>query len=895
MKEIPSNYLTLSETSIPYFTPSLMSFKELNSIYVEREVTVQEILTFIHDRIGGILKIPEHHILFIGPRGVGKTHLISLIYHYVDKELRNHLFIAWLREEEYGIVSFLELLIRIFRVLINEYEDKYNDLEKEVEKLYVIPIKEAEEQAKKLLDGFLKKHSLLLLIENLDELFARLEDKEQQKLYTYLESNPSSFIILATAKRRFDAIKEGSLFDGFFKINELNNFTIEEAVLLVKKIAEFRSDEKLVSFILTPQGNSRIHAIYALAGGNPRIYVILSQFLTFDSLNKLIPSFRNHLDALTPFYQERMSNISHQQKKIVEFLSDQKKAVSVKEIARYCFMSHQTASSQLKELIKEDYVKKINWRKFPDLNLDKRESYYELSQPLMRFCLNFKNQRGEPIDLILEFLRGWYSPEELQRNLEQLPMEDSMRKDLLQAHQKGSEYVKEEKVKKLLKNFQTSFEDGKFEQALKTINELLEIRPDTYGYFNQSLCYYHLKRYEEGLRCYDQQMLHTPSSDISDLDQAMFFSHCGKLLYCLGRLEEAKNSFKKAVSLNPQDKLTLRNQGIVLFELGQFEDAKNSFNKAIAIDENYARAWYSKGIALLNIAKKAYDSKSKFHNDVLKDLAEALECCDKAIAIDEKDTLAWHNRGTVIYDQATILYDIGSLTKKSNGFKEALQKALNSFEHSIKLDEHNSMAWNGKGAVLNKLGGMLNKIEYNEKALFCFKKVIEEYHEQSSFVYFNLADTLFALNRWEEGFKQLENALSRFKKETESKETEAEDIICRLLGVSKMWPTYIEKLINLYKNHNLLSSLALGLTKSIRELNFLKKENKITKEMLKEWFQLWHKFSVNEDEFKISINLLDTATRFLQGENQSIIYKLPDERRRLLIEILEIKESTETK
>jgi len=44
-----------------------------------------------------------------GPRGIGKTHLLALIYYRVRAiaELRERLSIAWLREEEWEITSFL--------------------------------------------------------------------------------------------------------------------------------------------------------------------------------------------------------------------------------------------------------------------------------------------------------------------------------------------------------------------------------------------------------------------------------------------------------------------------------------------------------------------------------------------------------------------------------------------------------------------------------------------------------------------------------------------------------------------------------------------------------------------------------------------------------------------
>lgn len=48
-----------------------------------------------------------------------------------------------------------------------------------------------------------------------------------------------------------------------------------------------------------------------------------------------------------------------------------------------------------------------------------RESYYELCEPLMRLCMEVKKQRGEPVNLLVEFLQIWYTESELQHWLEQ--------------------------------------------------------------------------------------------------------------------------------------------------------------------------------------------------------------------------------------------------------------------------------------------------------------------------------------------------------------------------------------------------------------------------------------------------------------------------------------------
>ena len=64
-------------------------------------------------------------------------------------DLRDHLRIAWLREVEWGVTSFLDFLLRIFRALQAEYPDAV--LAARVEALYSLPADEAEQAGAALL------------------------------------------------------------------------------------------------------------------------------------------------------------------------------------------------------------------------------------------------------------------------------------------------------------------------------------------------------------------------------------------------------------------------------------------------------------------------------------------------------------------------------------------------------------------------------------------------------------------------------------------------------------------------------------------------------------------------------------------------------------------------
>jgi DNA-binding transcriptional ArsR family regulator len=377
----------------------LMNATDLESIFVQREAIAADLVDRIRE---SVLTPTKHHSLIIGARGMGKTHLVSLVYHRVQAmaDLQERILIAWLREEEWGITSFLKLLLRILRAI----DPSDPDIQQRVEALYELSSADAEQAAMSLLVEIIGDRTLLLITENLDDLFKGLGEQGQQQLRAFLQ-NSGCCTILATAPRLFNGVQSRNKpFYGFFRPVRLQELTAVEAVQLLIQIASLREQTELVSFLKTPMGKARVQAVEHLAGGNPRIYVIFAEFLSRESLEELVQPFMGLLDALTPYYQSRMQYLSAQQREIVEFLCDRKYPATVKDIAQRCFITSQTTSSQLKELKEKGYV---------NVESIGRESFYALQEPLMRICLGMKKERHSTLRFMVDFLRGWYSKSEL--------------------------------------------------------------------------------------------------------------------------------------------------------------------------------------------------------------------------------------------------------------------------------------------------------------------------------------------------------------------------------------------------------------------------------------------------------------------------------------------------
>ncbi|MEG4206189.1 tetratricopeptide repeat protein [Microcoleus sp. Pol7_A1] len=716
----------MKNTFISRFTPSLMSPETLEAILVQRHALAERLVELI--RVSALTD-NKHFQLLIGPRGIGKTHLVSLIYHRVAKmeDLRDKLLIAWLQEEEWGIASFLDLLRGIFRAIAKEYEAEYEaELHDDVEKLYDLSPEQAEFKAAELLRDFVGKRVMLLIVENLEDVFSGLGDFGQKQLRAYIQ-NYSFLTILATSQSLFDGVKlSNHPFYGFFDLHELDEFKLDDAVALLNHIANLEGNSDLASFIQSSTGRDRIKVVHYLSGGSPRVYIVFSAFLmTPESLDKLVEPFMEMLDSLTPYYQDRMKYLSNQQRKIVDFLCDTGGAAPVKQIAKRCFIEQRTVSSQLKDLRDKGYVKTEEIG---------RESWYELREPLMRFCLEVKKQRNKPIRLIVDFIRVWYTRKELQQRLglrmadvdmaekeshflygqglKPIPPDAVMEREYYTRALEAIERNEEDpRLKAYFDEIKNCREQEDYVSALEYAEKLVTSRGEAKDWVEKGRCLNSLERYDEALECLDKAIegdshyakawrirgdvlddLERYEEALVSYDRAIELDASyqsvwvlrGNVLHNLKRYEEALASFDKAIELSANYQSVWVLRGYVLNDLERYEEALASFDKAIELGANYQSVWAAQGISLNSL--KRYD--------------EALASFARAIDLDPNDGAAWVMQGSVFY--------------KLECYKEALA----SFDRASELDANHQSVWALRGYVLHHL-------KCYEEALVSFDRAIE--------------------------------------------------------------------------------------------------------------------------------------------------------------------------
>lgn len=596
---------------ISRFSPGRTDPADLEAIFVQRQRLLDHALEQVRE---SALTKNKHYQLFVGPRGAGKTHLLALLAHRARRlpELADKLRIAWLNEDETS-TSILDLLARIYRALEEAYPAEFPRAERE--SLLDEPIEQARFKLEKLLLSKLANRTLLILIENIDLVFEALGTKDQRNLRAFVQDHPT-FTIAATAQRLFEGISSREApFFGFFQTEHLKFLTVDEAAELLRNIARLNSDSQLEGFLSTAKGRSRVRALHHISGGNHRIFIVLSEFITRDSLEQLVQPFEELVDDLTPYYQEKIRSLAPLQRKIVEFLCGVEGTVPVKEIARNLFSTHQTISSQLKALREMGYV---------ESRQDGRESRYELAEPLLRLCVQVKaTRKAQPLRLVVDFLRIWYDNKRLKNHLAKLPETSVERQSVLCAIERMT-------IGPIHPRVSYSSSDFESRQALREQGQLAAELLMECSDLDQS------QKNKELIESLSRLL---KTTGLAAPSQARLLNQRAMARFGLGDLQESLSDLDRALQLRgvPGEEAaeTQINRSLALERLGRTEEALAGFTRAIglkgATGEQLAKALVNRGLIYgqLSRSKDAIADYDRVINGLTPppELAAASLCC----------------------------------------------------------------------------------------------------------------------------------------------------------------------------------------------------------------------------------------------------------------------------
>jgi tetratricopeptide (TPR) repeat protein len=613
----------------------------------------------------------------------------------------------------------------------------------------------------------------------------------------------------------------------------------------------------------------------------------------------------------------------------------------VKDIGDTCFIDQRAVASQLRELKKKGYVVS---------NEVGRESFYELREVLMRFCMEVKKFRGRWVELIVDFLKVWYRPDQRLGMLEKFGDSKLMaRNDLEQAFLSEDDPVATVCMKELCLSLKQRnkglsiklaeeihslnfFSDAEYHRYISLLSnerydEILILlssakTDDEQGVqslyvllFIQGWMFSKEKKWVEAVDSFDRALAIKPdkyeawfnrgnaldelerykeailSYDRAiaikpDRDKAWFYR--GDSFRKLGKYQEAVASFDRAVAINSNDFEAWFNRGVFMNDLGKYEEAIASFDRALAIKPENHQAWFDRGTFLYNLGK--YE--------------EAIASFDRAITVSPNDEEAWFNRGIFLcnlgkHNEAVASFnksiDINSSNRKVWYIRGVsmielyrYQEAVKSFDRAISIIPEDYDSWYSKGVSLFCLG------EYPE-SIACYDQVIamkpnhyDSWHKRGlvQFVIGGYNSTLIA---WKEAFEQYnKNHLSVFPHHNVTKLIQEfiEELIPRFTQ-PPIQQTFLIPLLKIYKDANVITELGAALVNTLH----LIVAPTISDHTAAQWLALWRTSSLgHEPAMELPLRLMSTAIEYKKdpSKRQRLWLNLPSEERPILDQALKL-------
>ena len=385
------------------YRPQRTSIDELEAISVAREPLIEEILAPLRSWEPGDSR--QSHLV-IGPRGIGKTHLLRILAHRIATDPR--LAARWravaLAEESYGITRVSDLFVEVLRLLAEETTDAaltraYGRVRFETDEARALDVTlDALRE-----DGQRTGRGLLLMVENLNRVLEKqIGRRSEIHLLRKILSGEEGLCAIGTSPTYLNAVSrpEEPLFE-FFRVHLLADLSPEEQAELFRRLAELDDNQTVLDRF--PRYRSRLRSLYHFTGGNPRLAVLLYQLVGDHAITDVQDELDHLLDELTPFYQDRMRDLAPQEAKLLEAMALMPEGTTPTELAREARLPAKLTRSLLTRLERGGYVRREARRK--------KRTIYVIPQRFFRIWHQMSHSRAGRgrLRYLLEFFTSWYA------------------------------------------------------------------------------------------------------------------------------------------------------------------------------------------------------------------------------------------------------------------------------------------------------------------------------------------------------------------------------------------------------------------------------------------------------------------------------------------------------
>jgi tetratricopeptide (TPR) repeat protein len=694
------------------------------------------------------------HVLIIGTRGMGKTTLLQRVRYGVEEDaaLDSRYLVLAFPEEQYNVNRLHRFLLNTVDALADAMERLGDKRTRDRVETYAgnagkLSPEEIEEGVPRFLAEIGQEigRSFLLLVDNADRLFDKIEDQEQWRLRELLSGRPDLTFFGATTQASEGIYGPDRAFFEFFKIYRLTPLTSEEVRTLLLHLSESveeSEDEKgrakrRVQAWLDADA-ARLDTLVQLTGGNPRTTVLLFQ-LVLDGLDGGAREYLEQLlDQCTPTYKGRMDELPAQAQQVLDAVALKWDPATAMEVAADTGLETNTVSTQLTRLVRQGLLEKAD----PG---DSKKALYQVAERFFNIWYLMRASRRVRAKLrwFVEFLRVFFE----QGELEQMAWE----------HLKGFRSARKTHKAEIESAFAYALASGadrkKFEDYLR--RECAEREAEWRPYVDSISCPEDVelqgKSGGSASAAARLEIRRRPLGDLEALRKAVEIEpHNAENWGSLGRVlaerrdsaGEAEAALRRAIKLDQKSAEFWDDLGDLLAGIPERRDeAEGAYRKAIELDPTSGLFWADLGDLLAGIperraeAEAAYrkaielDPRSGLFWDDLGDLlagiperrAEAEAAYRKAIELDPRTGLFWADLGRLLWrtperrDEAEAAIrkaikldpefswfwaNLGSLLAEMPGRSDEAEAA---YRKAIELDSKSAWSWNGLGDVLTEI------------------------------------------------------------------------------------------------------------------------------------------------------------------------------------------------
>ncbi len=476
--------------AIKKYNPGFLSDDEVVASFCVRNVEFEALLESLHASDGN----SNMHSLVIGPRGSGKTHLLLRVAAEIrrDPSLSEFYPIVF-AEESYEVATVGEFWLEC----LDHLAEQAPECERANLRLSHSDLRTTGDDRDlagrclgTILD-FAGRHGkrVVLIVENLNMLFADMDDPDAGwRLRHTLQTEPR-IILLGSATSRFDEVDhpDHALYD-LFHVITLRPLDTQECLELWKTVTE----QSAIALAVRP--------LEILTGGNPRLLTIIALFGAGRSFRELMDNLLDLVDDHTEYFKSQLESLPSLERRVYLSLARLWKPATAREVADQSRLDINRCSALLARLVQRGAVTVVG-------GTPRRRQYY-ITERLYNIYYLLRRDSGSSraVEAIVDFMVCLYSPADLW----------DVVIDIYRETRLETTDVQESVAQLLIKKAQLLADIGHDNEAIAIFDQVADKlrmskvsgdrRQEVVALLNKVLRLNNAGRYHEGIRACDQML-----------------------------------------------------------------------------------------------------------------------------------------------------------------------------------------------------------------------------------------------------------------------------------------------------------------------------------------------------------------------------------------------------